>query len=183
MISRRAGIARLDRYLLTIAFILLAWIGAADCQPPLKVGALIPYGGRWGDAGRECARGMLDASRWINQQGGVYGRKLEPLLINDTSQLPETIAAFRKLNEADHVLILYVYSTDTALTLLSHIQFARIPTFVSFLPSHLANPANYPFLFSIAPTPLDLSKIAMTFISEKSGIKARKPKLLLEIHG
>ena len=32
--------------------------------------------------------------------------------------------------------------------------------------------------FSILPTPLDLAKIGITFISEKSGIKARRPKLV-----
>jgi branched-chain amino acid transport system substrate-binding protein len=167
------------RLLLSVLLLLLAGMPQSGLgQPPLKVGALIPYTGRWGDSGRECARGMLDAGRWINQQGGVFGRKLEILLINDTPHIAETVAAYRKLNEGDHILIFYVYSTETALTLLSHIQFGRIPTFVSFLPSHLADPSKHPFIFTITPTPLDLSKIAMTFISERSGIKARKPKIL-----
>jgi branched-chain amino acid transport system substrate-binding protein len=146
-------------------------------QPPLKVGALIPFTGRWGDSGRECAKGMLDAGKWINQRGGIYGRKLEILPVDDTSQVAETMAAYRKLNEADHVLLLYIYSTDTALSLLRHIQFDKIPTMVSVLPSPLSDPSKYPLLFSILPTPLDLAKIAMNFISEKSEIKVRKPKM------
>ena len=32
--------------------------------------------------------------------------------------------------------------------------------------------------FSITPTPLDLSKIGMKFISERSGIKGRRPKVV-----
>jgi len=46
------------------------------------------------------------------------------------------------------------------------------------LPSQLANASKYPFVFSITPTPLDLAKITMNYISEKSGIKVRKPKLI-----
>jgi branched-chain amino acid transport system substrate-binding protein len=42
----------------------------------------------------------------------------------------------------------------------------------------LANASKYPFVFSITPTPLDLAKIAMNFISDKSGIKVRKPKVI-----
>jgi branched-chain amino acid transport system substrate-binding protein len=38
--------------------------------------------------------------------------------------------------------------------------------------------SNYPYVFSITPTPLDLAKIAMKFISDKSGIKVRKPKVI-----
>jgi branched-chain amino acid transport system substrate-binding protein len=147
-------------------------------QPPLKVGALTPHTGRWGDSGRECAKGMLDAAKWINQREGVFGRKLEIILIDDTSQPAETIAAYRKLNEADRILLLHIYSPETALALVPHFHFDRIPAFISSLPSQFANASKYPYVFSITPTPLDLAKIAMNFISDKSGIKSRKPKVV-----
>jgi len=147
-------------------------------QPALKVGALIPYSGRWGDSGRECARGMADAAKWFNQREGVSGRKLEILLVDDISQPAEFMAAYRKLNEADRIPILYLYSTETALALAPHFHYNRIPTFISSLPSQLANTSKYPFVFSITPTPLDLAKIALHFISDKSGIKVRKPKVI-----
>ena len=147
-------------------------------QSHLKVGALIPFTGRWGDSGRECAKGMLDAGKWINQREGIFGRKLEIVLIDDTSQPAETMAAYRKLNEADRILLLYLYSAETALALLPHLHYDRIPALVSFFPSHLANPLKYPYIFSITPTPLDLSKIGMKFISERSGIKGRRPKVV-----
>jgi branched-chain amino acid transport system substrate-binding protein len=147
-------------------------------QAPLKVGALVPFAGRWEDSGRECAKGALDAGKWINQRGGIYGRKLEISLIEDTYQPAEFIAAFRKLNEADRILLLYIYSPETGLALLPHIHFNRIPTFIGSFTSHLANPGKYPYAFSITPTSLDLSKIAMRFISERSDAKMRKPKVV-----
>ena len=147
-------------------------------QPALKVGALIPYTGRWGDSGRECARGMLDAARWLNQREAVSGRKLDIILIDDTSQPAETMAAYRKLNEADRILSLYIYSTDTALAMTPHFHYDRIPAFIGSLPSQLTNPSKYPYVFSVTPTPLDLAKIAMNFISDKSGVKLRKPKVI-----
>jgi len=151
--------------------------GFGHAQPALKVGGLIPFSGRWGDSGRECARGMLDSARWLNQRGGVFGRKLDILLIDDTSQTVETMAAYRKLNEADRIILFYIYSTETALALLPHIHFDRIPTLVSSLPSQLADPSKYPYIFSINPTALDLSKIAMKFISEGPGTKVKNPKI------
>jgi branched-chain amino acid transport system substrate-binding protein len=144
----------------------------------MKVGALVPFAGRWGDLGRECARGLQDGARWINQQGGIFGRRLEILVIEDTSQVAETVAAYRKFNEIDRILVLYAYSAETAINLQSHIHFNRMPTFVSFLPSPLTYPSKYPYFFSTSPTPLDLSKIGLKFIAENSGIKARKPKVL-----
>ena len=147
-------------------------------QPPLKVGGLIPFTGRWGESGRECAKGMLDAGKWLNQRGGIFGRKLEIFIVDDNFQPAEIMAAYRKLNEADRILLFYIYSTETTLALLPHIHFDQIPTLVSSLPSTLANPSKYPHVFSITPTSLDLAKIAMNFISERSGIKMRKPKVV-----
>ena len=147
-------------------------------QPALKVGALIPYSGRWGDSGRECARGMVDAAKWFNQRDAVSGKKLEILVVDDTSQPAEFLAGYRKLNEADRILALYIYSAETALALTPHFHYDRIPTLISSMPSSLANASKYPFAFSITPSPLDLAKIAMHYISEKSGIKVRKPKVI-----
>jgi branched-chain amino acid transport system substrate-binding protein len=147
-------------------------------QAPLKVGALIPYSGRLGDSGRECARGMLDGARWLNQREGVAGRKLEIITIDDISEPSEIMAAYRKLNEADRILSLYIYSTETALAMIPHFHYDRIPTLIGSLPSQFANASKYPYVFSVTPTPLDLSKIAMNFISSKSGIKFRKPKVM-----
>jgi branched-chain amino acid transport system substrate-binding protein len=167
--------------LFILLFILLSLITFPNIgfgQPPLKVGVLIPFTGRWGDSGRECAKGMLDAGKWLNQRYGVFGRKLEMLLIDDTSQPAETMAAYRKMNEADQILLLYIYSMETTLALVPHIHFDRIPTLTSSLPSHLTVPFKYPYVFSVTPTPLDLSKIAMKFIAGGSGIKGRKARVV-----
>jgi branched-chain amino acid transport system substrate-binding protein len=147
-------------------------------QTPIKVGALIPFTDRWGESGRECAKGMLDAGKWLNQRGGIYGRKLDILVIDDNSQVTEMMAAYRKFNEADRTIFFYLYSIDSAEALMPHIQFYRTPTFVSCLPAHLANPSKYPYVFSITPTIQDLAKIGMKFLSENSGIKVRKPKIV-----
>jgi branched-chain amino acid transport system substrate-binding protein len=121
---------------------------------------------------------MLDAGKWLNQRDGAAGRKLEIILIDDMSQAAEFLAAYRKLNEADHVLMLYVYSIETALALVPQFHFDRIPAFVSSLPSQFSNPSKYPYIFSINPTPLDLGKIAMSFISDKSGLQVKRPKVI-----
>jgi branched-chain amino acid transport system substrate-binding protein len=167
----------LSSFLLALLLILvLPEIGFS--QAALKVGALIPYSGRWGDSGRECARGMLDAAKWLNQHEGVSGRKLEITLIDDISQPAEFMAAYRKLNDADRIVILFIYSTETALALAPHFHYDQIPTFVSSFPSQFTNVSKYPYAFSVIPTQLDLARIAMNFISDKSGTIVRKPKVI-----
>jgi branched-chain amino acid transport system substrate-binding protein len=165
-------------FFLLVLLLIFMLPGISFSLPALRVGALIPHSGRWGDSGREFARGMLDAAKWLNQREGIFRRKLEIILIDDPSQPAEFVAAYRKLNEADRILVLYIYSTETALALSPHFHLDRIPTFVSSLPSQFSNGSKYPYLFSINPTPLDLAKIAMSFVSDKSGLQARKPKVI-----
>jgi len=64
-------------FLLTVLLFSIISPDTGLCQAPVKVGALVPFTGRWGDSGRECAKGMLDAAKWLNQGGGIFGRKLE----------------------------------------------------------------------------------------------------------
>jgi branched-chain amino acid transport system substrate-binding protein len=170
---------KLSSFFVFVLLLILTLPQNSFSLPTLKVGALIPHSGRWGDSGRECARGMLDAAKWLNQRDGAPGKKLEIILIDDNSQAAEFLAAYRKLNEADHVLLLYVYSVETALALTPQFHFDRIPAFVSSLPSQFSNASKYPYIFSINPTPLDLAKIAMNFVSDKSGLQVKKPKIIL----
>ncbi len=171
----------MKRVFLILLFFILSLIvdlNLVFSQTVVKVGGLIPFTGRWGELGRECARGMLDATKWFNLQGGSRSWRLE-LILNDDSQEPaETIAAYRKMNESDQILLLYIYSFETAISLHPHIHLHRLPTLISFVPPALSDPVRYPFIFSLTPSPLDLSKIAMKFISENSGVKLRKPKMV-----
>ncbi len=177
-IEPEPAMKKLSSFFLSVLLLIIMIPGMTFSLPALKVGALIPHSGRWGDSGRECARGMLDAAKWLNQREGVLGRKLEIILIDDLSQPAEFLAAYRKLNEADRILVLYIYTTETALALVPHFHLDRIPTFASSLLSEFSNGSKYPYLFSITPTPLDLAKIAMSFVSDKSGLQMRKPKVI-----
>ena len=150
-------------FFFTLLLLIIIFPNLSISQPALKVGALIPYSGRWGDSGRECARGMLDAARWLNQREGVSGRKLEIILIDDTSQPAETMAAYRKLNEADRILVLYMYSTETALALVPHFHYDRIPTFISSLPSQFANRLQISICFLNHADPSRFSKNSNEF--------------------
>lgn len=161
-----------------LTFLFTLWAGLAPGQEPIKIGAMIPLSGRWGDSGREVARGLLDASKWMNQKGGLAGRKLEIILVDDSSQPAEFLAAFRKMNETDRIPLLYLHSAETAMALLPQINLHRLPTLTSSFPVHLVEMTKITYLFSILPAPLDLAKIALKFISERSEFKMRRPKVI-----
>ena len=59
-----------------------------QAQVPLTGGAFIPFSGRWGESGRECAKGLLDSGKWINGLAPRYGSVIQLSDMDRGSSLP-----------------------------------------------------------------------------------------------
>ncbi len=73
----------------------------------IKVGTLMPITGAMAPWGIPISKGMAAYLDWINEQGGIYGRKLE-LIVGDSGYSgPQGSEAARKLVEQDKVFLMY----------------------------------------------------------------------------
>ncbi|MFH1625291.1 MAG: ABC transporter substrate-binding protein [Pseudomonadota bacterium] len=67
--------------------------------------------------------------RYVNEQGGIHGRKVKVIVEDDRYAVPMAIAAFKKLLYRDKVLALIGPSSSTAtLSLLRHMEKEKLPT-------------------------------------------------------
>ncbi len=72
-------------------------------QEPIKLGVALPTTGDWSTGGEPAQKGILLALDEINAQGGINGRKLE-LVVEDThSKVPDAVTAVQKLINVDKV--------------------------------------------------------------------------------
>ena len=65
--------------------------GVTDDQ--VLVGAILDQTGRMAFLGKEIHHGAKLYFRYINEKGGVHGRKIKLLLEDDMGQAPRTLAA------------------------------------------------------------------------------------------
>jgi branched-chain amino acid transport system substrate-binding protein len=73
----------------------------------IKVGTLMPITGAMAPWGIPISKGMAAYLDWINEQGGIYGRKVD-LIIGDSGYSgPQGSEAARKLVEQDKVFLMY----------------------------------------------------------------------------
>src|SRR6056300_451200 len=88
--------------------------GAADV---IKWGVLIDLSGPTSDWGKNQVKGQLDAMRWVNENGGINGKELKLIGIDDGYKVPRGVAGYNRLVGSEKVLGLYIQSTGTTMTL------------------------------------------------------------------
>jgi len=78
--------------------------GASDTE--IRLGQTIPHSGP-GSLYGVIGRAQAAYFEWLNEQGGINGRKIKFLSLDDAYSAPKTVEATRKLVEQDEVLALF----------------------------------------------------------------------------
>ena len=168
----------------TIAFAVLAMffcmsvlVTNAVSADKIKWGVLIDLSGPTSDWGKNQVKGQLDAARWVNENGGINGKKLELIVIDDGYKVPRGVAGYNRLVDSEKVLGLYIQSTGTTMTLIKKIVKDGVVTIAASFTSKFQNPAKTPFSFFVSPSYGTMGRIAVKWIKDSWKDKSRNPKL------
>jgi branched-chain amino acid transport system substrate-binding protein len=98
---------RLSRPLLTIAFALLGTAAAVgDDTKEIRIGQTLPYSGPASGFGI-IGRAQEAYFEKVNAEGGINGRKIKFISLDDAYSPPKTVEQTRKLVEQDEVLLMF----------------------------------------------------------------------------
>src|SRR6266850_1167020 len=98
---------------------LLASAISAQAQPSgvsanaIVIGQSAPLTGANAELGNDIRNGALAYFRRVNEAGGVHGRKIELVSLDDGNQVPRSEANSKKLIEEDGVFALFGYASAT----------------------------------------------------------------------
>jgi branched-chain amino acid transport system substrate-binding protein len=98
-------------------------------------------------------REMAGYFAMINDQGGVNGRKIDFIAVDDAYQPPKTVEVTRRLVEQDHVLLMYgQLGTPTNLAVRPYLNSKKVPQlFVTTGSTSLVDPQKYPWTMGFQP--------------------------------
>jgi branched-chain amino acid transport system substrate-binding protein len=125
--------------------------GVTDTE--IKIGQTMPYSGNasaYGVAGRNQAAFF----RMINEeQGGINGRKINFISLDDGYSPPKTVELARQLVERDQVLLLfYPLGTQTNTAIQKYMNQRKVPQlFVATGASKWGNPTQFPWTMGWQP--------------------------------
>ena len=143
----------------------------------IKVGLLCDQTGPIADITLPLSEGVRNYTRYINDQGGIHGRKLKLIVEDDRYSIPVTLAAFKKLLFKDRILALIgPGSLGGGRTLIKQIEKLKLPTIAPLADRILIDPyRRYIFL----PVGFYDDEIGVFFEYILKDLKSKDPKICL----
>jgi branched-chain amino acid transport system substrate-binding protein len=145
--------------------------GVTDTE--IKIGTTTPYSG----PASAYSAGAVSATAYftmINEQGGINGRKINYISLDDAYSPPKTVEQIRRLIESDEVLFLVnPVGTATNMAVVKYINQKKVPhLFIGSGATVFNDPEHYPWTMSWTPHYASEGEIYAKYIlSGKPGAK------------
>jgi branched-chain amino acid transport system substrate-binding protein len=124
--------------------------GVTDTE--IKIGQTMPYSGPLSSYG---VIGRTEAAyfKMINEQGGVNGRKITLISLDDGYSPPKTVEQVRRLVEQEHIAFLFnPLGTPTNLAVRQYLNDNKVPTlFIASGASTFSDAAHFPWTMGFQP--------------------------------
>jgi branched-chain amino acid transport system substrate-binding protein len=126
--------------------------GTAEGVKEIKLGQTMPYSG---PASAYGTIGKLHTAYFakVNREGGINGRKIELISLDDSYSPPKAVEQVRKLVEQDHVLAIFnPVGTPSNSAIHKYLNTKQVPhLFVSSGASKWNDPQNFPWTIGFNP--------------------------------
>ncbi|MGD8228117.1 MAG: ABC transporter substrate-binding protein [Desulfobacteraceae bacterium] len=164
---KRKGLTRLVLVLGVLTTFFVAPL-VAQAQEVIKIGAAQPITGRFAFAGTKIHEGLSDYITYINERGGINGKKVEYIFEDTEYKVDKAVAIFKRIMAKDNPLIFYGDSTGLGKAIAPTIR-DRYKVFYgsTSFSSELGDRANNPYVFVSGPTYSDMVGILLKYIAEK----------------
>ena len=141
------GLKSLLIVLLGLTFILS--IPSTLLAKQIKIGGIMDCTGATCDVGKDYAIGMEEAYKWINEQGGVNGKKIKYIWFDYGYRIPEAITKYKLLKRLG-VKVIMGWGTGDTEALSPTVNKDKIPYVSASYSAHLTDPkkSRYNLFFS-----------------------------------
>lgn len=137
------------RYLTLFSCILVCFSLQAEQADPIKIGMSAPFSGRAERLGLDYRAGAQLAFNQLNQQGGVAGRPLELITLDDGYEPLRTVDNTRQLVFKHKVLALFGYiGTPTSNAVLPLLRHEQVPFIAPFTGADLLRQSDDQFIYN-----------------------------------
>ena len=125
--------------------------GVTDTE--IKIGQTMPYSGPLSAFGT-IGKAQAAYFEMINSKGGVNGRKIKLLSLDDGYSPPKTIEQTRKLVESDEVLLLFSsFGTPPNTAAMKYLNVKKVPQlFIAATGMKWGDPRNFPWTMAFLPS-------------------------------
>jgi len=173
---------KLRKILLTVLLSLLTFILAVPCfadrgvtKDTIKIGIINQKTGPASALGLPHSYGTIDYFEYVNEQGGIHGRKIVVIFEDDQFEAPKSVALFNKLIHRDEVLtITNCGGTNQTIANMENIKKYKTPNIPNTTAREFWEPYN-PYLYSMGCSYEGQYQCMVDYIF--NDLKAEKPRI------
>lgn len=134
-------------YLLGVALALAAAVPEAAGQATVKMGSLNDMTGATSDVGKDIALGIREAVQYVNDTGGINGKRIQLFLYDYGYRVPEAITTYKRFRDFDRVAAVWGWGTGDTEALSPTVNKDRLPYLSHSFSAHLTDPKKTPYNF------------------------------------
>ena len=124
--------------------------GVTDTE--IKIGQTMPYSGPASAYG-SCGKAHQAFFKSLNQRGGINGRKVNLISLDDAMNPPRTVEQIRRLVEHDRVLLIFSVLGTGSLSIVNYLNEKKVPfLFPAAAHKKFHQPKKYPWVMGWVPS-------------------------------
>jgi branched-chain amino acid transport system substrate-binding protein len=130
--------------------LLLALAGAvpeAVGQARIKLGSLNDMTGATSDVGKDIALGIREAVQYVNDTGGINGKRIQLFQYDYGYRVPEAITTYKRFRDFDRVVAVWGWGTGDTEALSPTVNKDQMPYLSHSFSAHLTDPKKTPYNF------------------------------------
>ncbi len=132
-----------------VTALLISFLGASGllwaAPAEIKVGSINDMTGATSDVGKDYALGIAEAIAYVNDTGGINGKKLKLFQYDYGYRIPEAVTTYKRFRDFDKVVAVLGWGTGDTEALSPTVTKDKMPYVSASYSAHLTDPKKTPY--------------------------------------
>lgn len=138
------------------------WAGAGLAEETIPIGGITDQSGATSDVGKDYALGLEEAVTWINDNGGINGKKIDLHMFDYGYKRDEAVTLYDKLKTREKVIAILGWGTGDTEALSQTVSKDKMPYVSASYSAHLTDPKKTPYNIFFSPDYSSSARAAIT---------------------
>ena len=134
----------------------------AGAQSEVKLGSLNDFTGPTSDVGKDAGLGIREAVQYVNDTGGINGKRIKLLQYDYGYRVPEAITTYKRFRDFDKVVAVFGWGTGDTEALAPTVAKDKMPYLSHSFSAFLSDPNKTPYNFIYGTDYSSNARAAMT---------------------
>jgi branched-chain amino acid transport system substrate-binding protein len=130
-----------------LGLLMVAFASSSAWAAGIVVGSLNDMTGPTSDVGKDNAAGVREAVAYVNDTGGINGKKIDLRMYDYGYKVPEAITIYKRFKTVDKVVMILGWGTGDTEALSPTIGRDKIPYLSDSFSGHICDPKKAPYNF------------------------------------